>query len=89
MRPTSLWRTTSVLVSREKWTSSTPSRMSCTWRSPLLVPFGRSTCVTSPVMTILESKPSLVRNIFICSALVFCASSRMMKASLRVLCVSR
>ncbi len=28
---------------------------------------GRSICVTSPVMTILEPKPSRVRNIFICS----------------------
>ena len=45
---------------------------------------GRSTCVTSPVITIFESKPSRVRNIFICSALVFCASSRMMKASFSV-----
>lgn len=49
-----------------------------------LVPFGRSTCVTSPVITIFDSNPSRVRNIFICSGLVFCASSRMMKASLSV-----
>ena len=45
---------------------------------------GRSTWVTSPVTTILEPKPSRVRNIFICSGVVFCASSRMMNASLRV-----
>ena len=45
--------------------------------------------MTSPVTTILEPKPSRVRNIFICSGVVFCASSRMMNASLRVLCVSR
>ena len=32
------------------------------------VPPGRSTWVTSPVTTILEPKPSRVRNIFICSA---------------------
>ncbi len=38
----------------------------------------------SPVTTILEPNPSRVRNIFICSGLVFCASSRMMKASLSV-----
>jgi hypothetical protein len=38
----------------------------------------------SPVTTILELKPSRVRNIFICSGVVFCASSRMMNASLRV-----
>ena len=35
-------------------------------------------------MTILESKPSRVRNIFICSGLVFCASSRMMNESFSV-----
>jgi hypothetical protein len=36
----------------------------------------------SPVTTIFEPKPSLVRNIFICSGLVFCASSRITKESL-------
>ena len=45
---------------------------------------GRSTWVTSPVTTIFEPKPSRVRNIFICSGVVFCASSRMMNASLSV-----
>ena len=48
------------------------------------VPSGRSTWVTSPVITIFDSKPRRVRNIFICSGLVFWASSRMMKASLSV-----
>ena len=38
----------------------------------------------SPVTTICEPKPSRVRNIFICSGEVFCASSRMMNASLSV-----
>ena len=38
----------------------------------------------SPVMTALELLPMRVRNIFICSMVVFWASSRMMKASLRV-----
>ena len=42
---------------------------------------GRSICVTSPVMTTREPKPMRVRNIFICSREVFCASSRMMKLS--------
>ena len=46
---------------------------------------GRSIWVTSPVTTIFELNPSRVRNIFICSGLVFCASSRMMNASFRVL----
>ena len=44
-----------------------------------LLPVGTSTCVTSPVTTTLELKPMRVRNIFICSGVVFCASSRMMK----------
>jgi hypothetical protein len=38
----------------------------------------------SPVTTIREPKPRRVRNIFICSGVVFCASSRMMKESLSV-----
>ena len=57
MSPTSLCRTTSWLVSWQKWTSSMPSRMSWTTRSPLGVPAGRSTWVTSPVTTIFEPKP--------------------------------
>ena len=40
--------------------------------------------MTSPVMTVLELKPRRVRNIFIWSGVVFCASSRMMKESLSV-----
>ncbi len=40
--------------------------------------------MTSPVTTIFEPKPSRVRNIFICSGVVFCASSRMMNESLSV-----
>ena len=51
---------------------------------PDAVPVGRSICVVSPVMTIVEPKPRRVRNIFICSGEVFCASSRMMNASLSV-----
>ena len=40
--------------------------------------------MTSPVTTTFEPKPSLVRNICICSGLVFCASSRMTKESFSV-----
>ena len=40
--------------------------------------------MTSPVTTIFEPNPSRVRNIFICSGVVFCASSRMMNESLSV-----
>ena len=45
---------------------------------------GRSICVTSPVITAFDSKPRRVRNIFICSGVVFCASSRMTNASFSV-----
>ncbi len=38
----------------------------------------------SPVMTIFELNPSRVRNIFICSGLVFCASSRITNESFSV-----
>ncbi len=54
--------------------SSMPSSTRVTSCSPL-DPVGRSTCVMSPVTTIFEPKPSRVRNIFICSGVVFCASS--------------
>ena len=45
---------------------------------PLLAPRGKSIWVGSPVTTALAPKPMRVRNIFICSGVVFCASSRMM-----------
>ncbi len=62
-----------------------PSRIPRTASSPDRPrPSGRSIWVTSPVTTILDPKPSRVRNIFICSGVVFCASSRMMNESLRV-----
>ena len=62
----------------------TPPRMARACWSPEGRPAGRSTWVTSPVTTALELNPRRVRNIFICSTVVFCASSRMAKASLRV-----
>src|SRR6476469_1332773 len=65
--------------------SSMPSRICITARRPEVAPPGRSTCVMSPVTTTFEPKPKRVKNIFICSPVVFCASSRMMNASLRVL----
>ena len=64
--------------------SSTPSRILRTCFKPEACPPGRSTWVTSPVMTIFDPNPRRVRNIFICSAVVFWASSRIMNASLRV-----
>jgi hypothetical protein len=39
----------------------------------------------SPVITTLEPKPILVKNIFICSRVEFWASSKIIKASFRVL----
>ena len=83
MSLTRRWRTTSWEVSRRS------ARRRCRRGSPgpraaRRGAAGRSTWVTSPVTTILEPKPSRVRNIFICSGEVFCASSRMMNASLRV-----
>ena len=62
------------------WTSS---RISPTSIRPERAPFSRSIWVMSPVTTIFEPKPSRVRNIFICSGLVFWASSRITKESLR------
>src|SRR6186997_2729256 len=85
MRCTSLCRTTSSWPKRTNAIPSSEPRMSCTWIRPDACSRGRSTWVTSPVTTTFEPKPSRVRNICICSGLVFCASSRMMNESLRVL----
>ena len=63
---------------------SMPSRISSTTTSPERWPLGRSICVTSPLTTAFEPNPRRVRNIFICSGVVFCASSRMMNASFSV-----
>src|SRR6266852_3062923 len=52
--------------------------------NPDFFPAGKSICVTSPVTTALELKPRRVRNIFICSLVVFCASSRITNESLSV-----
>ena len=51
---------------------------------PLLRPLGRSICDTSPVTMQREDAPRRVKNIFICSGVVFWASSKMIKASPRV-----
>jgi hypothetical protein len=36
----------------------------------------KSICVISPVITAVEPKPTRVKNILICSVVVFCASSK-------------
>ena len=65
--------------------AATPG-LSSVFSSPArpLLPLGTSTCVVSPVTTTREPKPIRVRNIFICSGVAFCASSRMMKLPLSV-----
>ncbi len=84
MRCTSGWRTTSAEVKRVKATPLTRLRMRSASIRPLRAPRGRSIWLTSPVTTAREPKPMRVRNIFICSGVVFCASSRMMKAWFKV-----
>src|SRR5918995_4300956 len=84
IRWTSTWRTTSWFPNSTNSTPSIVLRISRTWMSPEAWSGGRSTWVTSPVTTTLEPKPRRVRNICICSGVVFCASSRMMKASFKV-----
>ena len=81
IRCTMTWRTTSSWVN---WQMPTPSTSRSTFMAsfrPLTLSLGRSIWVISPVMTTLEPKPIRVKNIFICSRLVFWASSRMMKLS--------
>src|SRR6476659_6048962 len=84
MRWTRRWRTTSAPPKRTNSTPSTSRRISLTTTRPERWSRGRSIWVMSPVMTIFELKPRRVRNIFICSGLVFCASSRITNESFRV-----
>ena len=84
MRATSGCRTTSRDSKKVKCTPSTPRSTSTASFSPDFWCFGRSIWVMSPVITAVLPKPSRVRNIFICSMLVFCASSRITKASFSV-----
>ena len=80
MRATSGWRTTSLLSNSVKAMPRTSRSTRRASISPEGWPRGRSICVMSPVTTAREPKPIRVRNIFICSGVVFCASSRMMNA---------
>ena len=77
------WRTTSLALSLTKASPSIPVNIGSRPSRPLL-PSGTSTWLMSPVTTTRDPKPTRVRNIFICSGVVFCASSRMMKLLLRV-----
>jgi hypothetical protein len=82
-------RTTSRLDRYTNARSSIPVRISRTTFSPECCPDGRSIWVMSPVTTALELNPRRVRNIFICSGVVFCASSNTINESFRVLWVMR
>ena len=82
---TSRCLTTSFSEKKTKSMPSMPSSIFMISMRPEGFPCGRSIWVTSPVMTAFELNPIRVRNIFICSTVVFWASSRMMKESLRVL----
>ena len=84
MRATIGWRTTSALENCVKAMPRTSFRTCMASTRPLLCVLCRSTCVTSPVTTALLPKPIRVRNIFICSAVVFWASSRITNAWFRV-----
>src|SRR5580692_2782705 len=83
MSATILWRTTSRRLKCTNVMSSTPPSTGSRPISPERPP-GTSICVTSPVTTHLEPNPMRVRNIFICSGVVFWASSRMMNELLSV-----
>ena len=84
MRATSGWRTTSAAPNCVTAMPATSRRISDASARPLRAPRGRSTCVRSPVTTALVPKPMRVRNIFICSGVAFCASSRITNAWLSV-----
>ena len=76
-------RTTSASPRRTKATPSIDPRISSIPISPDRPP-ATSTWVTSPVTTALVPNPMRVRNIFICSGVVFWASSKMTKLELSV-----
>ncbi|MDT4874088.1 hypothetical protein FQZ97_1093680 [compost metagenome] len=84
MRATSGWRTTSALLRRVMAMPCTRLSTRSASIRPLSSVRGRSIWLTSPVTTALLPKPMRVRNIFICSTVVFCASSRITKAWLSV-----
>ena len=51
--------------------------VSCGIILSVITPVAAYFIAASPVMTAWDPKPKRVRNIFICSGVVFCASSRM------------
>jgi hypothetical protein len=73
------WRTTSRLVRADKGYAFDRRRRTRSRSARPERPPGRSTWVISPLTTTLDPKPILVRNIFNCSGVAFCASSKMMK----------
>ena len=83
MSRTIRWRTTSRRSRRTKASAVDAVEHRSSPTSPERPP-GTSIWVTSPVTTTFVPKPMRVRNIFICSGVVFCASSRMTKLPLSV-----
>src|SRR6266852_6401842 len=81
---TRLCRTTSFSLNCATPMPSILPQTSSASTNPDFFPAGKSICVTSPVTTALELKPRRVRNIFICSLVVFCASSRITNESFSV-----
>jgi len=84
MRCTSLWRTTSRWSKVTNEMSGISPSTSGTRASPTGGRAAGSIWVISPVTTMSEPKPRRVRNILICSGVVFWASSKMMKESFSV-----
>ena len=62
------------------WVMASMAGMPLLMKSPPIKSLGEF----APVTTVVVPKPRRVRNIFICSTVLFCASSRITKASLRV-----
>ena len=65
------------LVQRTMPTSADAAEQRVRVDQSAATPRGKSICVTSPLTIIFEPLPSRVRNIFSCSRVAFCASSRM------------
>ena len=84
MRPTSLCRTTSCAVRWQKERSSTSPRMLSAWRSPLVVPFGQVDLGDVARDDHPRAEAEARQEHLHLLHEVFCASSRMMNASLSV-----
>lgn len=77
-------RTQSSLPNRTIPTISSSSKRSSASLNPEHTPRGKSHCVISPLTITVTFSPRRVKNIFICAAVTFCASSRMTTAFSKV-----